>query len=640
MHQAVAAGKDVDERTELGEVHHPALVAGAHFGHRRRHDGLDASLGLFHAPRLDCADGDDALGTVVVDGDVGAGLLLDGVDDLALGPDDLTDLVHRDEDGGDLRCRRSHLGTGCREAGVHVVEDGQAGLLRLLERSGEDVGGNAFDLGVELQSSDGVGGAGNLEVHVAERILGAEDVGEGGVLALGIDQAHGDAGDGRLDRHTGIHQGQRARADRGHAGGTVGGQHFGNQAQRVAELVEAGQHWQQRTSGERAVTDLAALGRTHAAGFTVGPRGHVVVEQEVLVRLRAQRVEQLVHARHRHGEHVHHLGLATLEQAGAVGGGQHAHFTAERAQVARATAVDAQAFVDDALAHQLLGEAADGFLDRLLLAGELGAFATQLGESVGCGGVGGGVALCLAGDCDGRLESFCADALDSGEDFRRVVSGDRVGHRDDRALGGNDAGDELALQRNALLDPGLAGVEATSERRLVDLRGAIGVVFEAVGGATGLDHHDGNVAVVEHAAGHDQFEGACRTLFVGGVRNPLAGLSVSDADGADGAVERDATDHQRGGGGIDGQHVVRVGHVGAEDGEHDLGLVAEAIGEGGAQRAVGEPAGEDCVLGGAAFTTEERTRDLAGGVGTLFHVDREREEVHARLHVFRGVGRG
>ena len=85
---------------------------------------------------------------------------------------------------------------------------------------------------------------------------------------------------------------------------------------------------------------------------------------------------------------------------------------------------------------------------------------------------------------------------------------------------------------------------------------------------------------------------------------------------------------------------MRVGHIGAEDGENDLGLVAETVREGRAQRAVGEPAGEDCILGGAALTTEERTRNLAGGVGTLFHVDREREEIHARLHVLGGVGGG
>ena len=72
----------------------------------------------------------------------------------------------------------------------------------------------------------------------------------------------------------------------------------------------------------------------------------------------------------------------------------------------------------------------------------------------------------------------------------------------------------------------------------------------------------------------------------------------------------------------------------------DLGLVAEAVGERRAQRAVGEPAGEDRVLGRTALTTEERTGDLAGGVRTLLDVDRQGEEVDAGTHVLGGVGGG
>ena len=98
------------------------------------------------------------------------------------------------------------------------------------------------------------------------------------------------------------------------------------------------------------------------------------------------------------------------------------------------------------------------------------------------------------------------------------------------------------------------------------------------------------------------------------MRDPLAGLAVGDPDGADRAVERDAADHQRRRGGVDAEHVVRVGLVGTDDGDHDLGLVAEAVGEGRAQRAVGEAAGEDRILGRAAFTAEERAGDLAGRV--------------------------
>ena len=38
--------------------------------------------------------------------------------------------------------------------------------------------GDAADLDVHLQGGDALGGAGDLEVHVAEVILVAEDVGE------------------------------------------------------------------------------------------------------------------------------------------------------------------------------------------------------------------------------------------------------------------------------------------------------------------------------------------------------------------------------------------------------------------------------------------------------------------------------
>ena len=88
-------------------------------------------------------------------------------------------------------------GRGSAMAPRHDLEDLQAGVAGLLQRLGEHVGGQAVDLRVELEGGDELGGAGDLEVHVAEGVLGAEDVGEGRVLALGVDEAHGDAGDRR-----------------------------------------------------------------------------------------------------------------------------------------------------------------------------------------------------------------------------------------------------------------------------------------------------------------------------------------------------------------------------------------------------------------------------------------------------------
>ena len=46
----------------------------------------------------------------------------------------------------------------------------------------EHLGRDAVELGVELQRGDELPGAGDLEVHVAEGVLGAEDVGQRDVL--------------------------------------------------------------------------------------------------------------------------------------------------------------------------------------------------------------------------------------------------------------------------------------------------------------------------------------------------------------------------------------------------------------------------------------------------------------------------
>src|SRR5581483_10981214 len=138
--QAVAAGEDVDEGTELGDVHHPAVVHGAHLGLGRVEDQLDAAAGLLDGLAVLGADGHGAHLAVVVDGDVGPGLLLDGVDDLALGPDHLTDLVHGDLEADDLGRSASHLGPGLGDGLVHHVQDREPGLLGLLQRLGQHVG--------------------------------------------------------------------------------------------------------------------------------------------------------------------------------------------------------------------------------------------------------------------------------------------------------------------------------------------------------------------------------------------------------------------------------------------------------------------------------------------------------------------
>ena len=76
----------------------------------------------------------------------------------------------------------------------HPVEDELARLLRLRERLAHDLLRDARDLDVHLERGDAVARAGDLEVHVAEVVLGALDVGQDHVVVALLDEAHRDAG--------------------------------------------------------------------------------------------------------------------------------------------------------------------------------------------------------------------------------------------------------------------------------------------------------------------------------------------------------------------------------------------------------------------------------------------------------------
>ena len=84
----------------------------------------------------------------------------------------------------------------------------------------------------------------------------------------------------------------------------------------------------------------------------------------------------------------------------------------DRTQIGRATTVDAHSLTDHALAHELLRERTNGFLDRLLLAGE---FLGQGNERVGGCRVDRRVAVALQCDADRGLELVGGDALDGCE---------------------------------------------------------------------------------------------------------------------------------------------------------------------------------------------------------------------------------
>ena len=622
MQQAVAAGKDVHERTELGDVHDTAGVLGPDLGGRRIEDQFDLPLGLGDLCVVGARNGHDADHAVVVDGDVGAGLTLDGVDDLALRADDLTDLVDRDLEADDLRGGLADFLARLRDGLEHDVEDVETGLTGLRQRTSEHVGRNASDLGVELQGSDEVGGTGDLEVHVAERILGPEDVGEGDVLAFGVHETHGDTGDRRLDRHTGVHQRQGRATDRTHRGRTVRGHDLGDGADGVGPFLKARDDRGDRTLGERTVTDLATLRTAHEAGLTRREGREVVVVEVALLLEWRQVVDHHVAAAHAERRDVENLGLATLEEARAVRRRDNTDLGRDLAQVGGATTVDADALFDDALANDLLHDRASGGLDLLDGIVGVGELTLELSDqrSVDLGlGV---LTIGLVGDLLGLGDALGTGGLDRRVDLVAVVDRERRLH----LLDGAELLDALLLEFDHLADPHLAGLETTGEGVFVDLRGAVLVQLPGVGGAAGLDHHHSDVVTVE-TAGHDHLEGRLVGLFVGWERDPFAVGRPAHAHGADRALEGDRRGAQGERRGVEGEDVVGVLLVGAEDGAHHMDLVAEPVREGGTQRTVDETAGEDRLLAGPSLATEERAGDLARGVHALFDVDGQREEI-------------
>src|SRR5581483_1887180 len=313
-------------------------------------DVLDALSRRLAALGRNAGDGD---GAVVLDLDGGAGLFLDAADHHAALADDVADLVRIDLHLDDARRERRELRARAFDALLHDVEDVEPRLARLVERDLHDALVDRLDLQVHLQRGHALVGAGHLEVHVAEMILVAEDVGEHGEAVAFLDQSHRDAGDVRLDRHARIHQREAAAAHRRHRRRAIRLGDLRDHADRVAELLLRRQETHERALGEAAVADLAALGWPHAAGFAGRIRRHVVVEHEALAVFAGERVDDLLVAAGAKGYRDQSLSLAARKKRGAVRARQHADAHGDRAHGARIAPVDARLAVEDLAAHDL-----------------------------------------------------------------------------------------------------------------------------------------------------------------------------------------------------------------------------------------------------------------------------------------------
>src|SRR3989337_1620808 len=164
-------------------------------------------------------------------------------------------------------------------SGIHA-RSRAGGRLRLLERVPHDLLRHSADLDVHLERGDPLPRTGDLEVHVAQVILCALDVGEDDVIVTLLDEAHRDSGDGRLDRDAGVHQREGRAADRAHRRRAVRLERLRDEADRVREVVGRRDHRLERPLRQGAVADITPLRATHETRIPDRERRAVVVVPE------------------------------------------------------------------------------------------------------------------------------------------------------------------------------------------------------------------------------------------------------------------------------------------------------------------------------------------------------------------------
>ena len=459
------------------------------------------------------------------------------------------------------------------------------------------------------------------------------------MLAINVagHEAHGDAGNRGLQRHAGSQKAQRGGAHGTHRSGTVGTDGLGDLADGVGELFTARQHRHESLLGEGAVADLTTLRGADAAGLASGVRRHLVVVHVALGLRTGQRVDLLLHLEHVQGGDAQNLGLATLEQGGAVHARHNVHLGGQGADVAQATAVDAVVLGQDAAAHDLALQLLEGVAQLLVLLGvvHIGELVREHLAHVLLDLMDAILTRQLLGDGERLVQILVSDLVDTGIQLVGVL-------REELEFLGLLGGDllELILSLADHLDERLGGFKTTGHDLLIGL--GLTLVIDEVPGVlagTRLDHGDGNITVLDHAASDHNLEHGALTLAPTREGDPLA-INQRQTHTGDRAFERQTGNHSGSGSGVQGDDIVSVIRVHGEHGLDDLHFVAQGVREQRAQRAVDDAAGEDGLGARAAFTAEERARNLAGSVHLLFNINGQREEVVVLLRAGTGGGGG
>ena len=272
---------------------------------------------------------------------------------------------------------------------------------------------------------------------------------------------------------------------------------------------------------------------------------------EALRVIGSEVVEPLSHAGTGQRGEAEHLGLAALEEAGAVRAGDEVDLGRERTQVGVAATVRAHTIVEDAAPDEALFERLECFLVRFRIR-VLVKVVEQGRLDGGPAAVAVGLVFCIT---KGRGQVIADAFLDRSHDVgfnrlwrvlafrRRYLGGQRFLHLADRR------------------DRFLADGQRLDQHRLGDLAGL------------GFDHRDRVLG-----AGDDEVEVGDFELREGWLEDQLA-VDVPDPHRGDRSVEGDVGDAERGRCRNRAQRVGRVLHIDREDRNDQLGVVVVTLGE-------------------------------------------------------------
>ena len=603
MHQTIALAEEVHESPKVHQLHHFTGVDLAFF--RLCHDRPDHVIGLLDVLSRRRGDLDDAF---VVDVHLGTRQLDDLTDHFAARADHFADLVRGDLQGFDLRrIFREALRRG--ERLVHLTQDMQTAVLGLRQSLLHDLGRDARNLDVHLQRGDARRGASHLEIHVAEVILVAKNVGQHGPFAVIFqDQTHRDARNRRLQRHACIHHRQRTTADRRHRGGAVRFGDLRHHANGVGEIGRCRQNRLQGTPCQLAMANLTTTGRANAAHFTHRIGREVIVQQEVRPGVAIQRVDDLLIFTGAKGGDNQTLGFATGEQGRTMGARQDAGFAHDRADGLGVAAVNPGARVH----HIPAQDRAFQLLDRRTQIDVFQIFVRHrsLDRIYRCrDGIG---AVLLVADRERSAHLGFARRLDLGIDRRQVGRGEIEG------LIGSIFG-----QIQDQVDDGLHLLMAEHDRAQHFLFGQlIGFRFH---------HHHGVFGASDNQIQPlFRLQTQLRHVIHRGVQHIFA-IDETNASRANRAHEGHARNGQRRRGGDHGHNIGVIVQIARQHGGHDQNFVLEAFNEQRADRTVDQTRGQRFLLRRARLTLEKAAGDLAGCIVFFLIMHGQRKEILPRL---------